>query len=338
MSSRKQALVYLEYQQTIEQSPVPVQALYAQACANDATTVNSWRDTWISQTKANRAVHGPFKDKSIAKLYNKHRHMPMFVVGSGPSLKKNAHLLVGDHGIPIISCLHNFHYLEDLGVKVDYYVTLDAGPVTIEEVSEGGAPDKDYWEKTRGKKLLCFIGTHPNLLAKWEGEIYFFNCPIPDADIEKAITDIESFKIMVSSGGNVLGACLYLAKAFLGARSSIFLGADFSFSYEEKFHAWDSKYDATLGNYVRVTDIYGVKVKTWQSYANFKSWFDWVAQKVPGEYINCTEGGIFGAYPDGNIRQIKQQDLAECIDHYTMTRHTKNQIEDPENAQVQILF
>ncbi len=338
MSLRKQATVYLEYQPYIDQAPVPTRALYQQACSNDEVTVSSWKDTWISQTKANHAIHGPFKNKSIGQLFNKHRHMPIFVVGSGPSLKKNAHLLKGNHGIPVISCLHNFHFLEDLGVNVDYYVSLDAGPVTIEEVSEGGSKGKDYWEKTKGKKLLAYIGTHPNLLAKWQGEIYFFNCPIPNREIEDAIDKIERFKVLVSTGGNVLGACVYISKAFLGCHTTIFLGADFSFSYEEKFHGWDSKYDSHLGHYIRMTDIYGIKVKSWQSYANFKAWFDWLAQSVPGEYINCTEGGTFGAYNEGNIRAVKQMDLEECIKHFSLTDHMRDQVENPDTTKIAILF
>lgn len=338
MDERKQALVYLEYQNYIDASPVPPQALYQQSCSNDAVTVNSWRDIWISQTKANHAVFGPFKDRSLGLLFNKHRHSPIFVLGSGPSLKKNAHQLLKNHGIPIISCLHNFHFLEDLGVKVDYYVSLDSGPVTIEEISEGGNSEVDYWAKTKDKKLLCYIGTHPNLLAKWQGDIYFFNCPVPDRMIEEEIDKIERFKVLVSSGGNVLGACTYIAKAFLGCDATIFLGADFSFSYEEKFHGWNSKYDKSLGQYLRVIDVYGNKVKTWQSYANFKAWFDWVAQSVPGEYINCTEGGTFGAYNEGNIRAVKQMDLKHCLERFSICENMRNQCENPETTEIKILF
>lgn len=338
MGERKQALVYLEHQPYIDFAPVPQSILYQQACANDATTVNSWKDTWISQAKANHAVFGSFKTRSLGLLYNKHRHQPIFVVGSGPSLKKNAALLVKNPGIPVISCLHNFHYLEDLGVKVDYYVSLDSGPVTIEEISEGGNDETDYWAKTKGKTLLCYIGTHPNLLAKWQGDIYFFNCPIPSKEIEDEINKIEKFRVLVSSGGNVLGACLYIAKAFLGCGTTIFLGADFSFSYDEKFHGWDSKYDKSIGNCIRITDIYGNKTKTWQSYANFKAWFDWVTQAVPGEYINCTEGGIFGAYNEGNIRSIKQMDLSDCLVRFSMSEHIREQVENPEADTTKILF
>lgn len=340
VKARKTATIYLEHQPYIDAAPVQPQALYQQACANDAITVQSWRETWVSQIKANRAVFGSFKDHSIGQILNKHRHMPAFILGSGPSLKRNAHLLAngGNLGIPVISCLHNFHFCEDLGIDVDYYVTLDSGPVTIEEVSEGGKPDEDYWAKTKGKTLLAYIGSHPNLLAKWQGDIYFFNCAIPNADVEKEINAIERFRCLVSSGGNVLGAALYITKAFLGCATSIFLGADFSFSYDEKFHGWDSKYDAKLGDYIRLVDIYGNRTKTWQSYANFKAWFDWVAQQVPGEYINCTEGGIFGAYPEGNIRAVKQMDLEDCLVRFGMTKHMAAQAANPDIEHSQILF
>lgn len=338
MAGRKQASVFLELQPYIDHPPYSPEAHYQRACENDGATVSSWREQWISQYRANHAIYGPFKDRSIGKLYKKHLHQPVFLVGSGPSLKKNAAQLVGDHGIPIISCLHNFHFLEDLGVKVDYYVTLDAGDITVKEVAEGGNPETDYWEKTKGKTLLAYVGTHPNLLAKWQGDIYFFNCPIPDKGIEEALDGIERFKCLVSSGGNVLGACLYIAKAFLGCSTTIFLGADFSFSYEEKFHAWDSGYDAELGQVLKVRDIYGIPVKTWRSYDNFKQWFCWVAQKVPGVYINATEGGTLGAYDTGNLRHIIQMDLADCLVQFGISEHMREQVEDPTAAVTKILF
>lgn len=338
MVGRKAATIYLEYQNYIDQSPVHPSALYGQACASDQVTIQAWRETWISQVRANHAIYGPFKDRSVAKIYNKFQHKPVFLLGAGPSLAKNAHQLVGKHGIPIISCLHNFHFLEDLGVKVDYYVSLDSGPITIDELSEGGNPETDYWAKSKGKTLLCYTGTHPNLLAKWQGEFLFFNCPLPDQSVEAEIDAIERFKIYVSSGGNVLGASTYIAKGILGCSTTIFLGADFSFSYEEKFHGWDSKYDSKLGQVIRLTDIYGNKTKTWQSYANFKAWFDWVAQCVPGEYINATEGGIFGSYNEGNIRAVTQMDLDAVLQRYGMSEKLRECVENPETTQIQLLF
>jgi hypothetical protein len=152
------------------------------------------------------------------------------------------------------------------------------------------------------------------------------------------IDKVETFRTFLSTGGNVLGACLYFAKAVLGCQVSIFLGANFSFSYMDKFHGWDSKYDAMLGRYIRTTDVYGNSVKTWASYHNFKAWFDWVAMKVPGIYFNCTEGGTFGAYPGGNIRSVIQMDLKDCLRMFNISDELKEACENPETETKKILF
>lgn len=339
---RKKAEVYLEYSPYIDAPPpaADTKRLYDQACSNDAPTIEFWRDTWASQIKANHAIFGPFKDRSVAKLFKAHLHKPCFLLGSGPSLKKNAHLLgLTAHGIPIISCLHNFHFCEDNNIPVDYYVTLDAGEVTVKEVSEGGDPNVDYWAKTKGKTLVAYIGSHPNLLAKWQGDILFFNAPVPDDVVKKACDDLEHFPHYVSSGGNVLGASFYFAKAWLGCWTTIFLGADLSFGYDETFYPWATSLDGQLGGYMRTPDIYGIPVKTWPSYNNFRCWFESVAQRVPGDYVNCTEGGILGAYAEGNLRAFKYLDLKQCIESYTLTRHIDSAVKDPDSCVIpSILF
>lgn len=329
----------LEFQNYIETPPVSTKQMYAQACSSDGVTIDAWRDIWIKQIKANHEKFGPFKDKSIGKIFNSNKNKPVIIAGSGPSLKRNGHLLKNRGEIVLVSCLHNFHFFEDQGIEPDYYVTLDAGPVTIEEVSEGGThPAEHYWERTKGKKLLAYIGTHPDLLAKWQGEIYFYNCPVPDLAFSTAIEQIENFATYVGTGGNVLGACLYIAKGYLGSNPIAFVGADFCFSYTKKFHGWDSKYDASLGLVLKTCDIYGNKVLTWQSYNNFKCWFDQICIEVPGIWINCTEGGTLGAFYDGNIMAIKQMKLAQFLDMYEMSRHLKTQAENPSAGDKTLLF
>lgn len=335
----KTAVINLEYQPYFDLPPQNRGGLYQQACSNDGVTVNSWRDTWVGNVRANHELVGSFKEHGLGKLWGKHRGSAAILVGSGPSLKGNAEGLKANKGIPVVSCLHNFHFLEDLGVGADYYVTLDAGPVTIEEVSEGGKRSpEEYWELTKHRKLIAYIGTHPDLIKKWRGEIYFFNSPIPDAGVEAELEKIEKFRTYVSSGGNVLGAATYIAKGIFGCNPLIFMGADFSFSYESKFHGWDSKYDAEIGHCVAMTDIYGVRVKTWQSYANFKAWFDWLVEQVPGFYINASEGGCFGSYPQGNIRGIRQMDLKDALGMFNMCDELRAQCEDPSIDEKKILF
>lgn len=335
----KKAEVILEYQQLIDQPPYTPKQLFQQACSNDEVTVNSWRDTWFKNAKENKERFGSFKEHGIGKLWGNHQYKPIIVVGSGPSLKGNALKLKERGEIPVVSCLHNFHYLEDHGVAADYYVSLDAGPVTIEEVSEGGqrTPD-EYWEITKDRSLLCHISSPPELLKKWQGKIYFFNCPLPDPETEKGLSAIEPFGQYVSTGGNVLGACMYIAKAWLGAGSVVFMGADFCFSYDHKFHAWDSKYDKNLGHCVYLTDVYGVRRRTWQSYANFKGWFDYVGLSAPGFYINASEGGCLGAYPHGNLSCFKYMDLDDVFKLYHLNSHIKPQALEPDGEHKVILF
>ena len=343
----------LEFQEVIPCPPRTPQDLFNQSCAADEVTITSWRDVWISQIKENHKISGGFAKDGVGLLFQKYLGKPVIICGSGPGLKNSIQKsyvneagevvecdsLHNTKGIPIVSCLHNFHFMEDNGINVDYYVTLDAGPITIKEISEGGAKtEEEYLEISKNKTLVAFIGSNPELIKKWRGKIYWFNSPVPDQVVIDAIKETEPFHTYISTGGNVLGACFYLAKAILGAGSIIFTGADFSFSYTKKFHGWNSSYDKSIGNCIRATDIYGNKVLTWLSYYNFKCWFDSRFCVVPGIYINATESGILGAYTEGNISQIKQMYLRDVIRMYSLSEELRAQCSDSTLNDRKVLF
>lgn len=334
--------IALEFQPYITKPPVSADRAHRQACSNDAHTINHWRDTWLSQIKTNKETYGSFAAKSIGKLHGSMCLRPCIVAGSGPSLKHQVGKLKDrPKDVGLISCLHNFHFMEDNDANVDYYVTLDAGPVTIEEIYEGGSKSpEEYWKKTEGKTLVAYIGTHPELLSKWRGEIYFFNAPVPDDKFRKDVKEIENFNLWLESGGNVLGSCMMFAKGFLNSQVTIFVGADFSFSNEvnKQFHSWKSKYDATMGECVSAVDVFGNRVLTWPSYNNFKLWFEVAAQRLPGQYINCTEGGTLGAHRDGNIISVKQMWYDDMIDMYSLAKHKYKQATEPEGDHNQVLI
>lgn len=331
--------IELEYQPLIPGPPAQPRELYQSACSNDAVTIDNWAKIWVDNIKANRARVGDFADSGVGKLFGAFQHRACVIAGSGPSLKVNGGQLAERRGLPLISCLHNFHFFEDCGVKPDFYVSLDAGEVVLEEVSEGGklTPD-EYWERTKDHTLVAYIGSHPKLAEKWKGKIYWFNAGLPKGPVKDEADAAAGFHTMLGSGGNVLGACLYLAKGILGCPMVAFVGADFSFGYDNKFHGWNSKYDGKLGQCLRVTDVYGVKRNTWQSYHNFKCWFEYVASSVPGVYVNCTEGGILGAYDAGNIAQFRYMDLAQFMDMVTMNEHLRGQCEKPSEPHKIMLF
>lgn len=331
--------IALEYQNYIESPPIKPSQMYGNACSSDTITIESWREIWIKNVKANHERFGSFKEKSIGKLFASNQHKPAIVVGSGPSLGYNAKALKDRGDLLAISCLHNYHLFEDLDIPIDYYVTLDAGPVVMEEVSEGGKKTPDeYWASTKNKKLLAFIGSDPKLFDMWQGDVYLFNAPVPDQKFMETMATLEPFNVYVSNGGNVLGACLYIAKAFMGSNPIAYMGADFAFGYDKRFHSWDSKYDAKLGHVMRGVDVFGNKVLTWPSYFNFKSWFDYVALTVPGIYINCTEGGMMGAFPEGNLMAIKQMPIVDFIEMYRMYEILKSPCENPELPETRLLF
>lgn len=342
----RKAEIQLELQDYIDGPPITPREMHRQACVADDATINAWRDTWIANVTANKAKYGSFGDNSIGKLFGLFRNLPVIVAGSGPSLKYNAAKLKDRGRMGLVSCLHNFHFMEDLGANVDLYVSLDAGPVTVEEVSEGGSKTpEEYWEISKDRTLACFHGTDPKLLEKWQGKVLFFNAPVPDEIFRETTDALEQFSTYVSTGGNVLGASTYISKVFLGANPIIFVGADFSFGYDvstktgkPKFHSWDSKYDIGIGNAVRVTDIFGNKVKTWPSYQNFKLWFDYITIQVPGLWINATEGGIFGAYPHGNIRQVTQMTLAQVFEMYSVSDMFRGQALTPGIKDQRVCF
>lgn len=330
MAKEKKAEVTLEYQNYIFQPPIAPKQLWATAAQSDDVTIDKMGDLWVRNVKANHKTHGPWKDRSIGKIFGIARNQPVICIGSGPSLKRNGGELKDTHGIKTISCLHNFHFFEDRDITIDYYVSLDAQDVVIEEVYEGGSHEPDwYWERTKGKTLLAYIGSPPGLLAKWQGEILFFNCPVPHPSVDPKVDEVEPFRLYVAPGGNVLGACVYIAKSIMGANPIVFMGADFCFSYDKKFHGWDSKYDKDIGNVVRAVDVFGNRVLTWGSYWGFKCYFDYVAQTVPGMYINCTEGGTLGAYPEGNLISIMQMDLCDLYEMYSLSDRIKDSALDP---------
>lgn len=329
----------LQFQPEIPFPPDSPEKLHNEACANDKITVDFWRKIWLTQIKQNHEKHGPFKDKGIGHFHKYFYQRPVICVGSGPSLANNVDQLKNTKGIPIISCLHNYHYLEDRGINPEFYVTLDAGEVTLEEIAEGGAKThEEYLASTKDKTLLAFTGAYPKLVDNWLGKVFWFMAPIPDQGIKDAVAKIEDFHTLVGSGGNVLGACFYIAKAIMGANPVVFVGADFSFSYENKFHAWSSKYDANLGNFMRATDVFGNSVKTWDSYYRFKCWFESRFCKVPGNYINASEGGILGSYPAGNISQIKQKALKDVISEFSLCDYTEASCKAPSDNNNLVLF
>lgn len=317
----------LQLQPLIAAPPMTSDQLYKQACSSDEVTINTWRKIWKDNYVANKERFGSFADHSWASLFGINRHKPCIVIGSGPSLKYSIEALkknqAMENPVMTVSCLHNLSYFVKEGIEVDYYLSLDAGKIVTQDAVEmnGASPDY-YWEKSKGKKLLAYAASDPELFDKWQGEIYLFNAITPDLKLKGELEAVERFTSYVSSGGNAGGACTYFAKIIASSNPLMFVGFDFCFSYENQFHAYPSQYDnfngLGIGNCVRWPDVYGNMRSTWNSYLNFKFFMDSLPMRVPGDYISCSEG-IMGAYREGNIAQFQYKTLDQALAPYQLS-------------------
>jgi hypothetical protein len=322
--AENQLIVTPEFQNYIPAPPVRKEDLRATYSRNDEITVKSWWDEWRNNKIENwKSFDVP--GNSVMQEHPKWGYKPVIIAGAGPSLKRNGSLLLKRKGIGLVSCLHNFGFFHDMGVKPDYYLNLDAGDITLPEMAQGGKGDPEsYWEASKDYTLVTALHCNPKLHKKWKGKILWYDTCLQgmNESLEAECPGISAFHVYFQTGGNTLGACHYMAKAVLGGSPVIFVGADLSFSHERKFHPFDSPYDKQFAGVVPCHDVFGYKTATWPSYFGFKTWFEHVAMggmgNTPGTYINCTEGGILGAYPEGNIMQIPQRRLKDVITEYTL--------------------
>lgn len=320
----KNITLYREYQNPIPVPPIPDEEMHHQTVKSDAITVKSWYKPWIKHLKENKEFFGDFGPHSYGQLYGLHRDGAAIIMGAGPSLKDSLPALRTNKTMkkPLvtISCLHNYGYLEDEGIHADYYVSLDAGELIFEDIFEGREKDLEYYmETTKDKVLLASVHTPSKLFKMWKGKIYLFNCQVPDEKFTAEANAIAKFSHYISAGGNVLGGCFYIARALFCATTVMFVGADFCFDYDKKFHSYKTQYD-NAGNYIKWPDIFGIPRITWPSYLHFKLWFDRMAGLVPGRYINCSEG-ILGAYREGNIQTFEYQPLDAALAPYLFNEY-----------------
>jgi len=333
----------LNLQNIIDMPPEEPKSLYAASCAGDDITVKTWESTWKQYCKVNAESSNKFEN-TVMSIAGSEDKKPVIVALSGPSLKKN-YMYLKDHETPdiqgniqkfhgrgdtkIVSCFHNFNFFEDNDImtKDDFYVTLDSGEICLKELYEGGAHDPEwYWDRTADRTLVAYTGTSPELIKRWKGKILWFTTAPQSESLSVFYKDYIDYEKIpcFNVGGTVAGAALYMARAILGGSIMIFIGADFCFSYNHKFHAWDSNYDMKFSGVIPWVDIYGNRVWTWPSYLGFKKWFDFQACGGLGGnqhlFINCSEGGCFGSYPNGNIKQVMQMELKTAMHMFSISK------------------
>jgi hypothetical protein len=271
-------------------------------------TVKSWSKIWIKNLMQNVKMCD-FSKHSVYCLKDKFKGETAYLVGASPSLSKNIKELKKKKGI-IITCSHALKFLLDNGIKPDYVIILDA--------HDKQSKFLDIGSKSKDIMLLADILVSPEVFKVWNGRILFFRTigEKPADKLHKKLWSMSKFNDLIYTGGNVMGGAHSIAD-LLGCNKIVFVGMDFSNpiasnSYVEyadgsKDHGTYDHLDAFIG-----TDITGRGVWTKQRMFMYKYWFDYTSVILDRiEHINATEGGTLGAYPEGNLKSIKQMKLSE---------------------------
>ena len=240
------------------------------------------------------------KASGVSKLADRFKGIPAVLVGAGPSLDKNVHLLPLVKGkAVIISCDAALKVLQRHSVMPDIVVNLDPQP-TVLNFFEG--------VETRGLTLIAPTIASPKLCDDWRGNLFFYNKHAPDIPALAQISARHAELGALTPGGTVLSIAFDLAFK-MGADPIAFIGQDLSYP-ERNAYAAGSHFDGYAAkeiidlpgdNIVEENDIFGRKLKTHKAMAVTKQWFDWAFKTWDPErkkkIFNCSESGILTECP-----------------------------------------
>ena len=274
----------------------------------------SWGPRWIKNLKANVKKVGDLGRFGIMHLENRWAGKTAYLVGAGPSLKNNVNDIPKDG--KIITNVHAVKFLIENGIKPDYVGVIDA--------YDRQAKWCDIGNESKGISLLMDINCSPEIFKTWKGPIIFFRTiGKGDTGLAKDLWDLSDMDHLIRSGGNVMTAMLYAAR-IMGMKKFVFIGHDyanvgFDFGVDYANGQRDTgktsrgpKKDKFMDSMWGV-DIQGLGVITLMRMWIYKFWTESFATgQKDCEFLNCTEGGILGSYPQGNLSFIKQCRLQEA--------------------------
>ena len=240
------------------------------------------------------------KTPGVSRLADRFKGIPAVLVGAGPSLDKNVHLLPLVKGkAVIISCDAALKVLDSHCVVPDIVINLDPQP-TVMNFFDG--------IDTRTITLVAPTIAYPKLCDEWRGTLFLYNKHAPDISALAQIA-LKHHKLgALTPGGTVLSVAFDLAFK-MGADPIAFVGQDLSYP-DRKAYASGSHFgdysaqeiiDLPGDNIVEEKDIFGRKLKTHKSMSVTKQWFNWAFNTWNPEYkkkiINCSESGILTECP-----------------------------------------
>jgi hypothetical protein len=263
-----------------------------------------WVDNFIDNI-TNRVKGG----YGVISLLDTLKFMPCIIVGSGPTLDYNIHLLkdLQDKAC-IISCDSAAKALLDYGVHPHLILSTDSKGA-VAEFFKG----MDLHEFT----FILDTFAHPDtaqLLIDEGAKIYWYNTlPVKSCSFSEVLNQWTGYLGNLGTGGCVATTIWSLAVLHLGCDPTILVGL--AEAYYDKAHQYAScvekhnhqHIDMYASEPMSVKDIYNRDCWTQPGFDSFRAWFEDAFLWVPGIFINCSEGGILRR----NILNMRLQDVAD---------------------------
>ena len=237
------------------------------------------QDVWMVNAKKNR----PYVKHTIAELKDKHWGLPIYVVGTGPSLYKNMDQLrnVKDG---IIIATNNAINILPKDIKIDYYCVVD------------GRLPKRWWEnlpehRKNVKVISVPLVTH-DLVDKFDDENIYWTRFAGSTGPNQCFDEYPELPCL--EPGYVVGFTATNAAFYMGGNPIVLVGMDCCLT-NGYLHSGDTAKAHILPGeaYQVVTDIYDAPQVTSSTYQR-GMWKLSASAKLNGGsawFINATEGG-----------------------------------------------
>lgn len=227
-------------------------------------------------------LHLVQKSIGFESLFDADDCRPVLIIGGGPSLDKQLHLLkVFRNKFRIIVPGSVYPALQNTGIVPDIILITDANNVCL-------------WDENIDSIIAADIGCNSEVLDKKYKNLFLSTHTPQQRDLFSYLgIDIKA----IPSGGSVSNSAYSLAR-MLKAEIIIFIGMDMALTDgkdHSKFHG--HQYDKTtldkkLSSALKVKGYFGDEVLSERNLVTYKKWFEkYIVSDKKTLVFNCTEGG-----------------------------------------------
>jgi hypothetical protein len=326
-----------------------VEALFKEAMAgklSDLLTRYAFETLWMRNTIDN--IPTLVGKGSISSLKGSLRGRPALVLGAGPSLLDQLHLIGSiQNRIHLIAVDTVLTPLLRMGIEPDFVVTLDAGfhnSLDFSYLFSGSSPHSRM-------KLVADVVTNPLILGHWKGPLYFSETTLsvpgmpgysrPVMTILNLLRDSFPHLGSLVCGGSITTTALELA-LFMDAEQVYVTGLDLSYT-DYKSHVNSSpQYDAMYMLSNRFSSIQQAMLRTISvrrlthlpaihggmtvSDYVFSQYVNWIQNRrtYRNNLINCTAQGVkLKGIPHAHMKSLLQGSrLPQCKSPVTVDEGT----------------